>query len=1219
MSRNRNLIALLSVTLCALYAGAADIYTVTETIHSGGIDLTALGDGYRQDAIAGRAAGANLPVAVTGRVVHASGLTADHPFMVSNTVASSFFILKDAGLVGEVPLLVAGTGTTYFPGTTLTNDSVEANGMFRAKGVAQIDNLVISGKTTPGMMYMTNSTFYVLKDTYIGRDGGVGTLYTTARSLGRGNSGGDTDKELPYLGQRNQAKLYLGTASAKGKGFSTGMLHVKNCTASSWHVYFGNANNDLPPDDGQEHYAGEVILDGSDSMLLMLYSHVDGVTDSIIRFRGGSLRSYGWGTYLAFEKNSSANLICQGENGKPIDLYMHKYSPFFSWGSGSTGRLILRGDSDVYLYGGDGQGRSQTYALADGGSYTDSAGGMYISDPDHRIDWLQTGGLRFRNSGGQVVKILSSYLWPSNSWNGGVTVESKANFYVNLLGSSQACNSLSGGGNLTNGVLTRASTIYIGAHGNDCEFDAMLRDGGAINIVKRGAGAITLKKPIPYTFTLEEGSAIIPADSTFTTPGSLVTAEGTSIAVLGSTFAPPADYDMNAASTASFTLGDGGVLVVGGDGADQTVDFSKIAGVGVGTLRKVGANTVTLVNASGFNGAFEVEGGTLALAASTGSFNLGSISVASGATLSIADGAHVNTASLTVRGVTGTVGTTYGGADGATAIDGIAGAGAVVVVPASVTWTGAVDDDPDNLANWTGLLDATTLQSGLLTVNFSPADAAGAWNVTKAYVFKGLNFDAGVTAFTFNKSSEAAKISVGAGGVVIADNRAAVNTFEFKTPVGFTAHWVTLDFGSNVVARFRAPLGGVANAAQTVAKVGGGNVYLYTTNSTYDGSMAISNGFVYAYGNEPFGPVDAAGTSKVFVDGFKSAKVYLSNVFTTKNFQLHNSSSYRTSLYSLANTTNTIVGNVRCGDVCKVDVAAGSVLNLDGGYGTAATAGSEYVNWSGNGFAVFRDKPLYCGTVEASIQNIHLLCAGNVLDHIFGWSDPSKGGDPYQCWSGNLKFGADWAIDSASNYIFVNGTTDLNGTEQRFGAYRCIGTLKSLNAPGTLRLACATGKSIRNGYGNLNTVTPSSGNFVGFVNLVVEANDGFTFGITNRAISATGTVEVASGTLKFCGTASWLGATNVTVSGGTLVVPHSQVFDRYADMHLSAGALQLDEGVSQKIRYLYLDGSETHARNGRYGALGNTSVPAANRTARITGPGILNVLGEGGGMTLIFR
>ena len=144
--------AAVAFAAAAFTAGAAEIYTVTESITSGGIDLTALGGEYRQDAIAGQAAGADLPIAITGRVVHASGLTADHPFMVTNTVVNSYFILKDAGLVGQVPLLVAGSGTTYFPGTTLTNDGVEANSMFRAKGVTQIDNLVVAGKTTPGMV-----------------------------------------------------------------------------------------------------------------------------------------------------------------------------------------------------------------------------------------------------------------------------------------------------------------------------------------------------------------------------------------------------------------------------------------------------------------------------------------------------------------------------------------------------------------------------------------------------------------------------------------------------------------------------------------------------------------------------------------------------------------------------------------------------------------------------------------------------------------------------------------------------------------------------------------------------------------------------------------------------------------------------------------------------------------------------------------------------------
>lgn len=1209
MSKIRNLIVLLSAALCA---GAADIYTVTETITSGGIDLTALGPEYRQDAIAGRATGANEPIAITGRVVHASDLTPQNPFVVSNITSSSYFILKDAGLVGVTPVVTRGTATIYFSGTTLTNDSDAANGLYRSYADSQIDNLVVSGTTTPGMMYMTNGTFYVLKNTYIGRDGGVGTLYSTKRCLGRGNSGGANDKELPYLGQRNSANLYLGSASAKGKGFASGTLHVRNNVASTWNIYFGDANNDLPPDDGQEHYAGEVIVDGSSSYLVFLYGYVRGVTDSIIRFKGGNVRSYGWGTFLTFSANSSANLICQGEGGQPIDLLMNKFSSFFSWGSGSTGHLILRGASDVYLYGGDGQGQSKTYTLEGGGSYTDTAGGVVIDDPAHRVDWLQTGGLRFRNSGSKVAKILSSYFWPSNSWNGGVAIEYKSDFYVNLLGTSQACNSLMGGGQLTNGVLARTSTIYIGAHGNDCEFDATLKDGGAIDIVKRGAGTITLKKPIPYTFTLESGRALIPASSTCSTVGTLVTAAGTSIAIQGRTFAPPAGYDMNAADTATFSTVLGGTLEVGGD-VDQTVDFSKITGNGI--LKKTGSGTTTLVNASSFVGEIVVEGGTLAFAASTGTNNFSTVTVAAGATLDLASGTRLNANALSVRGVAGATDSLYGAGGGdATALDGLTGTGVVYVVPASATWTGAVDDDPENLANWTGLASADALQTGLLTVNFSASDPSGAWNVARAYSFKGFVFAPDVQSFAFNKSGEAASLAIGASGISMPDNRSASSPLEFRTPLDFTAIHTTLDFGSNVVARFRAPLGGVPNSGQTVFKVGGGSVYLYSTNSTYDGSVVVSNGYVYAYGNEPFGPVDASGNSKVYVEGFNGARVYLSNMTSSKNFQLHNNATYRTALYSTAHTTNTITGNVRCGDVCKVDVTDGSVLYMDGGYGTASNPSAEYVNWSGNGLVVFRNKPLYCGSFEAAIRNLRLDCTGNVLTKIFAWSDnrlPTY--DPYNGWSGTLTFGCDWALDRPAMGLFSQGIVDLNGTEQRIGSFRVMGSgkLRSLNGPGTLRLANTTAT-----YDN---VTPSTGDFVGAVNLIVEGQDTFTFGISNRVISATGNVEVASGTLKFCGTASWLGATNVTVSGGTLVVPHSQVFDRYSDLYLTAGALQLNEGVNQKVRYLYLEGSERHARNGRYGALGNTSVPAANRTARITGPGILNVLGEGSGTLLLFR
>jgi len=70
---------------------------------------------------------------------------------------------------------------------------------------------------------------------------------------------------------------------------------------------------------------------------------------------------------------------------------------------------------------------------------------------------------------------------------------------------------------------------------------------------------------------------------------------------------------------------------------------------------------------------------------------------------------------------------------------------------------------------------------------------------------------------------------------------------------------------------------------------------------------------------------------------------------------------------------------------------------------------------------------------------------------------------------------------------------------------------------------------------------------------------------------------------------------------------------------LKSGSMQLDAGVEQKVKFLYLDGSAKRARTGKYGALDNESVPAAHRTARITGSGVLNVMGECSGAVLFFK
>ena len=147
--------------------------------------------------------------------------------------------------------------------------------------------------------------------------------------------------------------------------------------------------------------------------------------------------------------------------------------------------------------------------------------------------------------------------------------------------------------------------------------------------------------------------------------------------------------------------------------------------------------------------------------------------------------------------------------------------------------------------------------------------------------------------------------------------------------------------------------------------------------------------------------------------------------------------------------------------------------------------------------------------------------------------------------------------------------------------------------------------------------TPSSCAIKGEVSLYKTGP--VEFGITNRAIAATGTVTVAEGPFTLWQGTTWLGATNVVVSGGTFRLTEKNQLSPDADYHLAAGELQLDEGATQKARYLWLDDAETPIKQGVWGALDNTSVPAAHRTARITGAGTLFVRGDGMGLALILR
>ena len=1206
-----------AITVCALTAQGGDVYQVNTSVSSGGIDL--VGGGYATDALKGPSAASW--VAVTGTVTHAADLSAAHPFSIDLPTANAKLTLKDSGLLGTVPVRVTGpgSGTVYFDGDTLNVDETTDASLLSWKSVyLQIDNLTVSSKTGPAAWHCTNATLYVRHNTRIGYDGGTGTVAMTQNGLGRTNT-----SEEPGLGQRGTANIYLGDSSATGLGVSSGTLQIKGGTSSAWKVYLGSANV-ADPGDGSAGVPNLIQLDGGG--LTTLYYYMRGSLPAKIAFNGGRLNSHGWGHFFNFSANSSGDLILEGLNGKPIDINFNKFAQFVTWGSGATGRLIFRGDSDVYLYGGD-YNSGDTYAqqCLEGSQFKNRSDGQGIV-------WEQTGDLYFKPSYSyqaiQRCLIQSDDFLPHGPANGGVAVTTSAKlFTVDLMGTTQNCNSLFGGGLVTN-TSPDTATLNIGENGNPCVFDVQICANSDIDVNKLGAGEITVKKPIPGTFNVQAGRVAVTNATGAVTFGALSMAEGTVVSVRGGVFVPPASFDLSASGTGDFELLDGGVLRVGGD-ADQTLDLSRVTCDLSGVIEKVGSGTLTLVGASSFRGALRVAAGTVAVAEGASMNTLAEIAVADGATLDLASGVALNTYALKVRGVDGVQDASYSGsAEGAQALAGLTGVGTVVVVASTALWTGAVDDDATKIGNWQGIRVTPDVTGGSFSPVFAAAsDNGGSLDVAAGYAFNGLSFTSDISSFTFKALGADSTLGLGKGGVTLPDDT-TTRTVTFDTPLVFAAGNQTWTVPTNATLNVNGPLVDASTSDAKVTVTGDGKVYFRSTNSTYTGSIVIDVDRAYAYGDEPFGPSNATDTAEVRVMQRKGERLTMSNTRVSKKVVLDFSkgSNQRQSIGYAANTTNIYYGPVVPAISSSVDafsLPSSSTVVFAGGYGTPDK--KFYINWLTEGMVVISNKPFYGTSWESGARKLRLHCPGNTYSSMVGWSDNQlETYNPYVPVPVSVDFHSDWAFDNPTSKTCIYGTWDLHGHPQRVGAFfaNANATIQSFDGPATFYVnqnkwngsyPYVNGKFPQTAY----PVPPSSCAIKGEVSLYKTGP--VEFGITNRAIAATGTVTVAEGPFTLWQGTTWLGATNVVVSGGTFRLTEKNQLSPDADYHLAAGELQLDEGATQKARYLWLDDAETPIKQGVWGALDNTSVPAAHRTARITGAGTLLVRGDGMGLTLILR
>lgn len=399
--------------------------------------------------------------------------------------------------------------------------------------------------------------------------------------------------------------------------------------------------------------------------------------------------------------------------------------------------------------------------------------------------------------------------------------------------------------------------------------------------------------------------------------------------------------------------------------------------------------------------------------------------------------------------------------------------------------------------------------------------------------------------------------------------------------------------------------------------------------------MIISNETVYAGGYEPFGPSNATGTAKLYVRQKKpSARLVLSNAVISKTVVLDYSKGDdatwggRQTIGYAANTTNVFLGPVTTPTGNAVDafkLPASSTVIFAGGYG--APNKKFYVNWGTEGMVVISNKPFYASSWECNAKKLSLHCPGNTYTAMASWTSSDKY-NAYATVPLSVDFHCDWAFDLPGTKSAFSGTWDLHGHDQRLGLIFASSSavIQSFDGPATLHVNQECSKW-RGGYpyvnGNAPTVphpVPASQCRIrGEVSL--HKTGPIEFALTNRVIEATGTVTVAEGPFTLCTGATWLGATNVVVTGtGVFNLSENGQLWKTTDFTLDGeGALNIPAGVVQKARFLWLDGIERAASPGVYGALDNASVPAKFRTARITGGGLLNVIGDGKGFILLFR
>ncbi|MFO7937803.1 MAG: autotransporter-associated beta strand repeat-containing protein [Kiritimatiellia bacterium] len=379
-----------------------------------------------------------------------------------------------------------------------------------------------------------------------------------------------------------------------------------------------------------------------------------------------------------------------------------------------------------------------------------------------------------------------------------------------------------------------------------------------------------------------------------------------------------------------------------------------------------------------------------------------------------------------------------------------------------------------------------------------------------------------------------------------------------------------------------------------ITKEGTGDLKLTASNS-FDGVFTGNGGDIDVTDSHAFGSTNG----HTVINGYSGARLSVSNgVNIEEPLYLHGELNNAGTLISKGDGINTISGPVTCEDQVRIK-AIDADLVFSGGI-TAVTS-NHYFVINARQTITFTDKPLNLAgcTFWTDTGGLTVLAVTNNT-----WSDTMVAGGTLRCSypdvlppSSSLRVGVSFA---------PYGILDLNGNDQT------IGKLDDLtHKTGSRRITSPTPALLTIAQDDN---TSFNGQFHGELS-VLKLGTG-TLTLTNAFTSTAGSFIVSNGTLK----ASNLGtfgdnSTNVVVSGtGSIVLENDAAVSDNAELHIDeSGYVEINAGLTEKVKYLFLDGEQKS--KGTYGATGS----GANNINDIyfSGEGMLEVLRDNSGTVIL--